>query len=128
VFVCLLCAGCASGTQRKAPVVRGAPLTLAETLVFRDVPVPAGFALVDQESRGRRQDRVAILIYRGNATLDELEAFYREQMAIGDWREKKRHALLAERILSYRKGGHHCVVSLRQVDGQARVEVRLNNY
>ncbi len=128
MLVCLLCASCAPRQPRKVPAPRGGPLTLAERLVFPDIPAPAGFVLLDKEVRGREQDRVAILIYQGSATLDELEEFYRRQMAVGDWREKKRHELLAERILSYRKGAQHCVVALRKQDGWARVELRLNNY
>ncbi len=127
-MVCLLTASCALQQDRKDSHRSSVPLELARVLVFPDVPTPEGFALVGKEVRGRGQNRVALLIYEGGAPLAELEAFFRQQMAVGDWHEKKRHELLAERILSYRKGPEHCVVSMRRTGDRVRVELRLNNY
>lgn len=127
LMVCLAIAGCSEPRPVRQPAA-SEPLELARTLVFRDVPAPAGFRLVDKEARGRGPGRVALLRYEGGASIDRVEAFFRREMAVGDWHEKRRHELLRERILSYRKGAEHCVITLRRQGERLQVEIRLNNY
>ena len=89
-LVILFLAGCATfpqsqstGDAEKNKVV----LSVAPILKFEDIPIPAGFKLLDKESFAFQNDksRVALLKYYGGQNADQVLVFYKEQMASFNW-------------------------------------------
>lgn len=109
--LCLCAAGCAS--LRKDKAAESPYLEPQATLKFNDVPVPAGFVLMPQDSYSFEASgvRVAMLKYRGKASPDQVVNFYKEQMPMYNW------AFLnaveyGQRILSFEREQETCLVTL----------------
>lgn len=93
LFLLLLC-GCTTTSSHQVSSVTSEdeilPATLAasaEASRFDDVPVPAGFKLLQDRSFVFQTEgvRVALLKYIGRAKLPELVNFYKEQMSLYNW-------------------------------------------
>ncbi|MDD5730676.1 MAG: hypothetical protein PHN57_06065 [Candidatus Omnitrophica bacterium] len=84
------------------------------TVKFIDVPVPAGFKAIPQNSYSFESSgvRVGVLKYHGKADPDQVVNFYKEQMPINNW-----HLLnvieYGERVLNFDRENETCIVSLQ---------------
>ena len=99
----------------------GASLDVAAMLRLDDVPVPAGFKVLDTESFAFQNDvtRVALLKYTGSKAADQVVAFYKQQMPMYKWNainiiEYER------RMLNYEKSGESCIVT---IEGKGRKSI-----
>ncbi|MBU3912011.1 MAG: hypothetical protein KKD90_05445 [Candidatus Omnitrophica bacterium] len=89
------------------------PLDVSTLLRFNDVPVPAGYQVLDSESFAFQNDatRVALLKYVGSRTADQVVLFYKDQMPVYNWNpiniiEYER------RMLNYEKDAESCIVTV----------------
>jgi len=88
-------------------------LMVSGELKFDDVPVPAGFKVVQDESYLFENDlvRVGLLKYFGRAQRAELVSFYKEQMPLYNW--SLVNVIDYEKsILNFEKGGEIVTISL----------------
>ncbi|MFA5411651.1 MAG: hypothetical protein WC321_07365 [Candidatus Omnitrophota bacterium] len=104
--------GCAalSGKNRDtAPEI----LEPQAVLKFGDVPIPAGFKAVPQDSYSFESSgiRVGLLKYRGKADVDQVINFYKEQMPMYNWRLLN-VVEYGQRMLNFDREQESCIVSL----------------
>lgn len=83
------------------------------SLRFSDIPVPAGFNLILDESFAFESSglRVGMLKYYGKAGLDELTEFYKSQMPLSGW-SLLNVAGYSERVLNFERKAEICTISL----------------
>lgn len=83
----LTLSGCTSLFNKGEKVKPDEPLGSQVILKFQDVPVPANFKLQAQGSYSFQSSglRVAVLKYKGRASLDQVVNFYKEQMPMHNW-------------------------------------------
>jgi len=82
-------------------------------LKFSDVPAPAGFKLLTQESYSFESGgvRVGLLKYRGKAEVDQVVNFYKEQMAMYNW-ELLNVVEFGQRLLNFNRESESCIITL----------------
>ncbi len=80
---------------------------------FSDVPVPAGFKLLPQQSYSFESGgiRVGILRYQGKAFADQIVNFYKEQMPLHNW-NLLNVIEYGDRLMNFEREGETCIVSL----------------
>ncbi|MFA4888845.1 MAG: hypothetical protein WC628_04645 [Candidatus Omnitrophota bacterium] len=85
----------------------------ASILKFADVPVPAGFKLMPQESYSFESAgvRVGVLRYEGKANVDLVENFFKEQMPMYSW-NLLNVIEYGERMLNFERENETCIVTL----------------
>jgi hypothetical protein len=83
IFI-LTCMGCATNSADEKPQPLLEPQVNTR---FSDIPVPARFRLIDEESYAFETSgvRVALLKYQGKASPDQVLTFYKQQMAMNNW-------------------------------------------
>ncbi len=83
-FLSLGCASTSGGTRANAPAKE---LGVATALKFEDVPVPAGFRMIPDQSFSFQNEltRVGILRYAGRANAQRVIQFYKDQMPLYNW-------------------------------------------
>lgn len=90
-----------------------APLFVAQSLRFEDIPVPAGFNLIINESFvfQNEQLRVGLLKYEGDAAPEQVLRFYKDQMPLYRWNliNIVEHEV---RTLSFEKEAQSCTVTI----------------
>ena len=105
----IIFSGC-SGVQKRESTGYLEPQTLFR---FSDIPTPAGFKLVEEDSYIFEASglRVFFLKYTGKAEIDKVVNFYREQMSMYDW-----HLLnvveYGERMLNFDRPKETCIVRI----------------
>ncbi len=93
VFAMCLLSGCATFSdffkrkQSSAPAT-AVPLQPSAVIRFMDVPVPQGFRLLADDSYAFENAglRMAMLRYKGSATVDQVTEFYKLQMPKYHWK------------------------------------------
>lgn len=117
----LLC-GCVTTTGRDTPSsateTKDSPTPAALTAAtdasrFDDVPVPAGFNLLQDRSFVFQTEgtRVALLKYAGRAKLPELVNFYKEQMPLYNW-ELLNIVEYEKSILNFERDKQGCLINI----------------
>lgn len=83
-FLSLGCASTGSDTRSDGAAKQ---LGVASALKFEDVPVPAGFRIVSDQSFSFQNEltRVGILRYAGRANAQKVIQFYKDQMPLYNW-------------------------------------------
>ena len=82
-------------------------------LKFSDVPIPVGFKILNGETYIFESAgvRVGVLKYRGKANIEQITAFYKEQMPMYNW-----HLLnmveYGDRLLNFDRDTETCIVTL----------------
>lgn len=112
-------AGCAAikgrGSSELEEEEGYAPTTLAVTakLRFSDVPVPAGFKLIQNKSFvfQTEETRVALMKYSGRAKLQDLVDFYKEQMLLCNW-ELLNIVEYGRSVLNFERSRQSCIITL----------------
>lgn len=96
-------------------------LDVAAMLRLNDVPVPAGFKVLNTESFAFQNDviRVALLKYTGSKTADQVVAFYKQQMPMYNW-SPINIIEYERRMLNYEKSGESCIVT---IEGKGRKSI-----
>lgn len=96
-------------------------LDVAAMLRLNDVPVPAGFKVLNTESFAFQNDvtRVALLKYTGSKTADQVVAFYKQQMPMYNW-SPINIIEYERRMLNYEKSSESCIVT---IEGKGRKSI-----
>lgn len=115
VSLSLTAGGCA------APIYRGSasgsgierPLTVASTLRFDDIPVPAGFVSISAESFIYQTEniRAGLMRYEGASSPEAMAQFYKEQMPVYNW-QPVNIIEFGKKQLSFEKAGQSCIVMI----------------
>jgi hypothetical protein len=111
-WVIALC-GCA-GLSRKDTVPRNESLLEPQTMLkFSDIPTPAGFKLLTQDSYTFESAgiRVGMLKYQGKADVEQVVNFYKDQMPLYNW--NLLNAIeYGERLLNFEREQETCIIRL----------------
>jgi hypothetical protein len=93
-------------------------LGIANTLRFSDIPVPAGFNLIPQQSYSFENAgiRVALLKYKGRGTLDQVLNFYKEQMPLSKW-SLLNISEFGQRMLNFERESETCIITMQSQFG-----------
>ena len=129
-LVVLFLAGCATFPQNQSTgnaEQNKVSLSVAPILKFEDIPIPAGFKLLDKESFAFQNDksRVALLKYYGGQNADQVLAFYKEQMASFNW--SLVNVIEYERkVMNYENSEESCIITIQPQGGKSLVTVALS--
>jgi hypothetical protein len=110
-FIGLL--GC-TGMAKKDKELGSVPILEPQTMAkFSDIPAPNGFKFQGQESYAFESSgmRVAVLKYVGKADIDQVIAFYKEQMQMYNW-NLLNIIEYGERLLNFERESETCIISL----------------
>ncbi len=103
-------------------------LAVAPKLVIGDIPVPERFKIIASRSyfnvNPNAKTRVVFVTYRGNARLEELMEFYRENMSISGWEMRKESGDFGTYVLQFAKEGESAEV--RIIPGRFGSEVAIS--
>mgnify|MGYP001560681743 CR=1 FL=1 len=115
VFIlAIILSGCANlATKSSNSTTNPAYLEPKIIARFADVPVPAGFNLIPQDSYSFESSgiRVAALKYQGKSDPDLVVNFYKEQMAIYNW-NLLNIVEYGQRMLNFDRENESCIVTL----------------
>jgi len=113
ISMIFLLAGCT--IYSRDPGISNTPSQLEPQamLKFSDVPAPAGFKLLTQESYSFEAGgvRVGLLKYQGKADVDQVINFYKEQMAMYNW-ELLNVVEFGQRLMNFDRESESCIISL----------------
>lgn len=113
-FCILALSGCVSSAKKdNFPNSTSNLLEPSATLKFSDLPVPAGFKLLPQNSYSFESTgvRVGVLKYRGKANIEQVINFYKEQMPMYNW-DLINMVEYGERLLNFERENETCIISL----------------
>ena len=116
VFLCscvLVLWGCAGVSKKGAPFKEEALLEPQSTLKFNDIPAPAGFKLLAEESYTFESAgvRVGVLKYQGKADVEQVVNFYKDQMPLYNW-NLLNVVEYGERLLNFDREQESCIINL----------------
>jgi hypothetical protein len=102
--------GCATSSS-SAPAKALQPSAI---LRFSDIPIPAGFNLITQQSFSFENSgvRVALLKYKGKGTLDQVLNFYKENMPLSRW-NLLNISEFGQRMLNFEREGETCIITVQ---------------
>lgn len=108
--------GCAAFQKKtsggESPAV-GQSVGISSALKFDDVPVPAGFKILDRESFTFQNEglRIGLLKYSGSTHPNKVVAFYKEQMPLYNW-ELINIIEYGRRMLNFERADQSCIVTI----------------
>jgi hypothetical protein len=106
--------GCAMVFKKEDSIQKNPALLEPSTsLKFSDVPVPAGFKLLPQNSYSFESSgvRVGVLKYQGKASPEQVISFYNEQMPMYNW-NLLNVVEYGERLMNFERENETCIISL----------------
>jgi hypothetical protein len=126
----ILLAGCATfpqGESSSDAEKNKVTLSVAPILKFDDIPVPAGFKILEKESFAFQNDksRVALLKYYGGQNAEQVLAFYKEQMASFNW-NLVNIIEYDRKVLNYENSEESCLVTVQPQGGKSTVIISLS--
>ncbi len=101
--------GCATGSSNSAGIEKN--LSVASSLRFDDVPVPAGFNQVPDESFIFQTEslRAGVLKYTGKSSPESVMQFYKDEMPRYNW-QSVNIVEFGKKQLCFEKTGQNCIV------------------
>lgn len=105
--------GCQKSDQASAPQAQ-----FSNDVSFEDIPVPAGFVLIRKESYSFQNDvtRVGHLVYKGRSDINNVLAFFQQQMPLHGWQEMS-YIDARSSTRYYDKEGQTCIVTVFKRSG-----------
>ncbi len=113
LFLATFLLGCA-GVSKKDTLPQDRPLLEPQVMLkFNDIPAPLGFKLLAQDSYIFESGgiRVGILKYQGNANVEQVVNFYKDQMPLYNW-NLLNVIEYGERLLNFEREAETCIVRL----------------
>ncbi len=114
----IFAAGCASigsgFSSSSNPNASSGISSTAKFLKFDDVPIPAGFKLIDNESFSFQNDqmRVGLLKYAGMPEADRVVNFYKEQMPLYNW-DLINVIEYGQRVMNFERRDQTCIITIQ---------------
>ncbi len=105
--------GCAGMQKQVPPLKNEALLEPQAAMKFSDIPIPVGFQPLAQDSYTFESSgvRVAILRYRGKASVGQVVNFYKEQMPLYNW-DLLNVIEYGEHLLNFEREQETCIINL----------------
>ena len=105
--------GCALFPKKNKDMATSQVLEPQMQLRFADVPVPAGFKLLERESYSFENTgvRVGVLKYQGKVNADRVVNFYKEQMPMYNW-NLLNSVEYGQRLLNFDREQETCIITL----------------
>jgi len=105
--------GCAGLSKNEDLSKEQAVLEPQAALKFNDVPVPAGFKFLPEESYTFQSGgvRVGVLKYHGKSDIEQVVAFYKDQMPLYNW-NLVNAIEYGQRLLNFDREQESCIVDL----------------
>lgn len=105
--------GCAAMSKKDKSMGGPTLLEPQAILKFADLPIPAGFKLLPQDSYSFESSgvRVAVLKYQGKANPDRVVNFYKEQMLMYNW-DLVNIIEYGQRLMNFERENETCVINL----------------
>lgn len=112
-YIVILFLGCQAMAKKDKPQGSSTLLEPQVQLKFSDLPVPAGFKLLPQDSYSFESSgvRVAVLKYQGKANPDQVVNFYKEQMAMYNW-DLINVIEYDQRLMNFERENESCIINL----------------
>ena len=119
--------GCTTLTGSGSYSGEDVSLDVAALLRFNDVPIPAGFKILDKESFAFQNDatRVALLKYIGSKHADLVVAFYKDQMTMYNW-SPINIIEYERRIMNYEKESESCIITIEAKGGKSIITIAIS--
>ncbi len=101
-------------------------LETATLLKFADIPVPAGFVFIPEESYAFQSTnfRAGLLKYRGKAIGDQLVVFFKDQMPMYNW-QLINIVEYGRRMLNFEKEGETCVINIDLIGSRSDITLSI---
>ena len=118
-------AGCATtNTNSSSGYSQQGATGMSSILKFEDVPVPAGFRLIDNESFTFQNDRmrVGLLKYAGSPDANRVVAFYKEQMPMYNW-DLINVIEYGQRVMNFERSDQTCIVTIQPLSTRTIIAV-----
>ena len=125
--VCLmLLSACVSTPSRGSDPTQVSSLEPAAMLKMQDVPVPAGFVFVPEESYAFQSTnfRAGLLRYKGKGGGDQVIVFFKEQMPMYGW-NLVNIVEYERRLLSFEKDQEACIITVEGKDNRLVITVSI---
>lgn len=119
--------GCAttsgSGSSSGGSAQQGAA-GMANILRFDDVPVPAGFRIIDNESFTFQNDqmRVGLLKYGGMPNANKAVEFYKEQMPLYNW-DLINVIEYGQRVMNFERADQTCIITIQPLSTRTVIAI-----
>ena len=125
LLIVLGLSGCAVTKQRETITIQG--LEPQATLRFSDVPTPAGFQILPQESFILESEgaRAGMLKYTGEAEVEDVISFYKDRMLAYNW-DLLNVLEYGDRMLNFERENESCVITLKQKGASVEILVSLS--
>ena len=109
--------GCQKSDQAGAPQAQ-----FSNDVSFEDIPVPAKFKLVRKESYSFQNDvtRVGHLVYVGRSDINNVLAFFQQQMPLHGWQEMS-YIDARSSTRYYDKEGQTCIITVDKLSAAHQV-------
>lgn len=120
---CVLLSGCQSPSPGDVETAGDNELVASSTPYFSDVPVPAGFHLIDEETSDYMTSglRYARHVYEGRSDPVAVRAFFHRQMPMNRWNWVDTQNESGVQLLRFQKGQERCDITvMRETKGWSR--------
>jgi hypothetical protein len=117
---------CVTGCQKGGQAASAPQVQFSRDVTFEDIPVPAGFKLERKKSYSFQNDvtRVGRLSYEGRSSINNVLAFYQQQMPLHGWQEMS-YVDYGSSIRYFEKGGQSCIITVEPSPGYHNVRIIL---
>jgi hypothetical protein len=118
--------GCAGVSKKDAPPKEAAFLEPQAALKFSDIPAPIGFKFLPQDSYTFESAgvRVGVLKYQGEADVEQVVNFYKDQMPLYNW-NLLNVVEYGERLLNFDREQETCIINLSSKGRNISITVSL---
>ena len=117
--------GCATtSNSNSSGSMQAGNISIANILKFEDVPVPAGFKLIDNESFTFQNDnmRVGLLKYAGRPDANVVVNFYKEQMPIYNW-DMINVIEYGQKIMNFQRADQSCIITIQPLSTRTLIAI-----
>ena len=124
IYCLFLLTGCATTAAKSSDPTQVPALEPAALLKFSDLPVPAVFKFVPEESYAFQTAgfRAGLLKYNGKATGEQTVVFFKEQMPLYNW-QLLNIVEHGRRMISFEKENETCIITIDEKANKAGITV-----
>lgn len=111
----VIAGGCMNSLSNNGTTADGAAASPVQHPTLENVPVPSGFALVDDHTFGSSSGRTRFVMYEfiGPSARSVVNRFYKEYMPGGGWTLKREDFYRGQHTLRYFSDSEECTILIR---------------